>query len=344
MMKQIEFPLTYKAIELEAYQQNIVRAMLSLRLADKQMHALAADEILLKIDAASCNPSDIAFMQGTYNIVKPLPAIPGFEASGRVVALGNKVTDQNLLGKRVACFTQANDAGTWSEYLAVKPQQIMLHDQQLSISQSAGFFVNPFTAFGMFELALERQSKAIVVNAAGSLLASYLQVFAKQFGMKTIGIVRKQETMQMLLQQGWDEVLNSSEQDFDKKFQLIVNQAKADIAFDAVGGEMTGHLANHLPAQAMIVVYGGLSGKFIGNINPLPLIFREQLIRGFNLNLWLKRSSREKVEMAAKTITELMLEGKVQHKVQIEVDAKDVVLGLKKYLGNMSEGKMLIRF
>jgi hypothetical protein len=48
--------------------------------------------------------------------------------------------------------------------------------------------------------------------------------------------------------------------------------------------------------------------------------------------------------MAAKTITELMLEGKVQHKVQIEVDAKDVVLGLKKYLGNMSEGKMLIRF
>lgn len=343
-MSQLTFPLKYKAIELASYQPNIVRAMLSLRLVEKQLQQLEENEVLIKIDAASCNPSDIAFLQGNYNVVKPLPATPGFEASGRIIALGSNINEQALLGKRVACFTQAVDSGTWSEYIVLKSGQFILHDQKLSVSESAGFFVNPFTAYGMIELALEKQATAIVVNAAGGVLASYLQVFAKQFGMKTIGIVRNEETARLLFSNGWTDVLISSDEAFEDKLKQTAFNYPASIAFDAVGGEFTGLLVRCLPNNATIVVYGGLSNKVIGDIYPLSLIFGEQIIRGFNLNHWLKRASNEKLQLATKTISEMMIEGKIENKVQIEVNASEVARGLKQYLGNMSAGKMLIRF
>ena len=45
-------------------------------------------EVLVKIEAAPINPSDLAFLMGLYSIDKPLPAIPGFEGSGTVISSG----------------------------------------------------------------------------------------------------------------------------------------------------------------------------------------------------------------------------------------------------------------
>ncbi len=38
-------------------------------------------EVLIKIDSSPVNPSDNSFLKGVYSTEKPLPVIPGFEAS-----------------------------------------------------------------------------------------------------------------------------------------------------------------------------------------------------------------------------------------------------------------------
>ena len=45
-------------------------------------------EVLVKIEAAPINPSDIVFLKGLYGSKKPLPVVPGFEGSGTVVENG----------------------------------------------------------------------------------------------------------------------------------------------------------------------------------------------------------------------------------------------------------------
>ena len=43
------------------------------------------DQVLVKVEAATLNPSDILFMRGLYNIKLSYPYTPGWEGSGVVV-------------------------------------------------------------------------------------------------------------------------------------------------------------------------------------------------------------------------------------------------------------------
>jgi len=51
---------------------------------------LKKNEVLIKIECSPLNPMDLSFIKGSYSSVKKLPATPGFEASGTVVASGGK--------------------------------------------------------------------------------------------------------------------------------------------------------------------------------------------------------------------------------------------------------------
>ena len=44
--------------------------------------------MLVKVDSAPINPSDLAFLQGSYSSEKKYPCVPGFEGSGTVVSSG----------------------------------------------------------------------------------------------------------------------------------------------------------------------------------------------------------------------------------------------------------------
>lgn len=340
----MNFPFTYKAIELPAYNLNTLRAILSLRVVEKTIENLGQNSLLIKMKAAPCNPSDIAFMQGTYNIVKAVPAVPGFEGTGVVVAVGKEIDSQLWIGKSVACFSQASGDGTWAEYIETTPAHTLLLDEKLSTEQGACFFINPFTAWGLFESALRSKTTAIIVNAAGSRVADYLLVLAQRHKIKTIGIVRKPQTALTLKQKGWDEVIVSSAEGFQEELQRIVTALNVKIAFDAVGGEATGLLSNCMPAAAEIIVYGGLSGKTIGEINPLQLIFNNLTIKGFNLNDWFRNVDLMKLKEIQKELTSMIYTSQVQCPVTMHVGMHDLLQGLKHYLGSMSEGKMLIKF
>ena len=67
--------------------------------------------MLIKVEAATLNPSDILFMQGKYNVKLNYPYTPGWEGSGIVVAAGEGA-GQGLIGKRVA-FMKSFEVGTY---------------------------------------------------------------------------------------------------------------------------------------------------------------------------------------------------------------------------------------
>lgn len=59
-------------------------------------------EVLIRVESAPINPSDLSFLNGFYSSQKQPPCTPGFEGSGVVIQSGGGFMGWSLNGKRVA--------------------------------------------------------------------------------------------------------------------------------------------------------------------------------------------------------------------------------------------------
>ena len=328
-----------KGIILPQYNKNIIRALLSLKPEEKELRAPGKDEVVIKIHAAPCNPSDMAFMQGGYNIVKTLPSIMGFEGSGIVVDAGEEAS--HLIGKRVSCFTQDDSDGTWAEFLITKKENVILLKEEMDMDQAACFTVNPFTAHGMMEIARVNESKAIVLNAAGGQVPNMMRIMAKKEGLETINIVRKEETASTLKENGEKYVLLETDEDFYKQLKTFCHQLEATTAFDAVGGAQSGQIFNAMPKDSELIIYGGLSNKAVSGLNTLNLVFNQKFIYGFSLPDW--KSEIFNFDEISESLQDKFIDGSFKTKIQGTTSLDNVVKGLRNYIANMSGGKVLIK-
>lgn len=337
---QEKLPNSKKCISLPAYNPNIIRSLLSMELVEKPLKVLEANQVLIRVKAASCNPSDIAFLQGGYNIVKTLPAVPGFEGTGKVVACGPGADD--LLDENVSFFTQADEDGSWSDYLITNAGNCNIISENLPLEQAAAFSINPFTAYGLIERARINKSTAVIVNAAGGQLAGLIRSIAAENSTQIINIVRKQQHIEKLNNAGAKYVLCSSDDDFEKQLIEIAHLLKATTAFDAVAGDQSGILLACMPGGSELIVYGGLSGKPVSGIEVLDIIFHKKIVSGFDLNRFYSTKNRKELMEISGELENMFLKGKLINKVQLKTKLSDFRKGIRQYLGDMSAGKVLL--
>lgn len=338
----MKLPGKMNAIVLEKYNPNIVRALRSMKVEELTTPAPAEHGVIVKVEASPVNPSDIAFLLGGYNIVKPLPAIPGFEGVGKIVATG-KGLDPAFVGERVVFFTQDDHGGAWSEYVALREEQVFPVSIELPVEQAACLFVNPFTAYALFEHIHTNQHKAIIQSAANGQLGRFIRFFAGDHQVEVINLVRKNDHVTQIQKEGCRHVLNIFDDDFEEKLSELSEKLNATAAIDAVGGELTGKLLNAMPAGSEVIVYGGLSGMPVSGIETLELIFNNKILSGFNLNDWLAEKSAEEFKKISGYIQLLFMEKKLETKISQVYKMDDFYNGLRSYISDMSAGKILIQ-
>lgn len=330
-----------KAVVLQEYNSNLGRVLRSLSVQEKEIRAPGDDEVLVKMDGAPCNPSDIAFLRGMYIIAGSVPVIPGFEGAGTVVATGSDLAAMNLWGKRVSCFSQGSGEGTWAEYFTVKAVNCIPVREGLSVEQAACLAVNPFTAAGLMEIAAVEKHRAIILTAAGGQVSAFIRKMAGNAGIPVINIVRSDHQVHALSELGEQYVLNQKGDIFADRLKTLSKQLGATIAFDAIGGEMTGILLNAMPSDSRVILYGGLSGLPATNLDILEVIFHGKSLRGFNLADWISHTSTERFGEISGQLQDQIISGELSTRIQATFPFEQVVRGLLQYVGNMSKGKVL---
>ena len=330
-----------KSVILPAYNKNIIRAMLSLKVEEISLPVPTNEEVLIKVHASPVNPSDIAFIQGSYNIVKSLPATPGFEASGIIEDAGHN--QKHLIGKKVSCFVQDDRGGTWSEYVTANIHDIIFLKEDMNMDQASCFTVNPLTSYGLMEIALQYEAKAIIQNASGGQVASFIRKMATIGGIEVIDIVRKKETAKQLLTEGAKYVLVDTDDDFPVKLKELSEKLSPTVAYDAVGGNLGAQMFNALSPDSELVVYGGLSGKQLSELNIMDIIFENKIISGFNLIDWKNEIGVEEFNRAADELQDLFIDGTLSTKIATSTSLENIVKGLRDYIANMSGGKLLVK-
>ncbi len=340
-MSVFEIPSKMKAVLLQSYNTNIVRAMVGLKVMTIDMPVIGAQQVQIKIDAAPCNPSDIAFIRGLYGVKKNLPAVPGFEGCGLVVAAGKHEEAQKLIGKKVSCIASDDGYGSWAEYMITDFKNCIEVIENIPNEQSACMFINPLTAFALVETAKQKNTNAIILNAAASQTGQMIRVFAQKNSIKTINIVRSEMQVQQLQNRGEQYILYSLDEQFEQKLNETALALNAVVAIDAVSGAMTGKLLHAMPVGGTVIIYGGLSGNPASDISVLDIIYQKKTIIGFNLMDWIQEKDAASFKRITDQLQTMIISNELITEVQGKYHFTELNSGLKQYLGNMSAGKVL---
>jgi NADPH:quinone reductase-like Zn-dependent oxidoreductase len=297
-------------------------------------------EVLMKVEAAPINPSDLALLLSVadpatanrtsdHAVRLEVPswgqrmlegrkgqAMPvGNEGAGTVVDAGDE-QGRGLVGKRVA----AAGGEMWAEYRAVPMAMVMPLPDDATARDGASSFVNPMTSLAMTEVMKRDGSPALIHTAAASNLGQMLQRICKADGIPLINIVRKPEQQAILRDLGAEHALNSEDPGFMRDLVEACAATGATVAFDAVGGgELAGNILTAMEAaqqqkmaeysrygsdvQKTVYVYGRL------DLSPTvvpPSVGMAWAARGFLLPHFLAEAGGEtRMRMAGRVLSEL---------------------------------------
>jgi NADPH2:quinone reductase len=219
----------------------------------------AADEVVLRIDAAPINPSDIILLLGPVDpatirasgipshpkasasippermlglrarLDKALPA--GNEGAGIVVDAGSDVRE--LIGRTLAA---RSPLGMYAQYRVVKAADCLVLPGGVSPRDAASALINPLTVLGMVETMRREGHSALVHTAAASNVGQMLNKVCLTDGIPLVNIVRNQTQLDVLRELGATRVIDSSSPAFRGDLVESLAETGATLAFDAIGG------------------------------------------------------------------------------------------------------------
>lgn len=304
-------------------------------------------EVLVKMYAAPINPSDLAFLAGKYGLKKPFPVVPGFEGSGEVVSAGPGILPKLWLGKKVACAASPEYNGCWAEYMVTKATMCVPLSTNVSLDQASMMFVNPMTALAFFDVYKNlpnpsKQKRGIINTAAASALGKMVIKLGKRKGIPVISVVRRDEQIELLKNEGAEYIANSSSPEFEEELKEMAHKLNATIIFDAVGGSLVQKLLDATPGKSTLFIYGRLSEETCV-IQPGDLIFTGNQIEGFWLTNWLKGKSLIQTIGNTRKIQSL-IGNELGTSIYKTFSPEQIQEAVETYKNNMSKGKVLIRF
>jgi NADPH:quinone reductase-like Zn-dependent oxidoreductase len=335
-------PKTMRAVVLEKYHADILDAIRGLKVQERPTPSPRRGQVLVRIEATPCNPSDLLLLQGKYGALKKLPTVPGWEGAGAVVASGGGLYARWLVGKRVACALRHDRDGTWAEYFVADASDCIPLKSELPIEQAASFIVNPLTALGLLETARRDGQAAAVHTASASQVGRMMLVIAADMNYPLIHVVRRDEQAELLRSRGAQHVLNSSLGSFAHELKALCAKLRATAVFEAIAGDMTGIILNALPPKSTVYLYGALSEEPCGGIDPIEIVFHQKSLSGFYLGNWLRSRGLVGVLRAAAKVQRMLIDRRIETTIQRRLGLDEVVEGLQQYVANMTDGKVLI--
>ncbi len=192
----------------------------------------AADEVLIRIHAASVNPLDwkIRGGFGKDNFKHHLPLILGWDVAGTIEATGSQV-DQFQTGDAVYGYTSLYRDGAYAEFIVAKTTEIALKPTSVDFLEAAAIPVAALTPWqALFDTAGLSANQRVLIHAASGGVGSLAVQLAKAKGAYVIGTASARNA-DFLRKLGTDEIIDYQ----TTKFETVVQDV--DVVFDTIGGD-----------------------------------------------------------------------------------------------------------
>lgn len=283
----------------------IMKEYMKLECIDVDIPKLKADEVLVKIMAASVCGSDINGIDGKSGR-RQVPIIMGHEASGVIADIGANVSkfkigdrvtfdstiycgycdycnkgQVNLCDNRKVLGVSCDDYrqnGTYSEYVAI-PYHIIYKIKDNVRFQDAALVEPMSVALHAVNLLEIESSDVVLILGTGTIALFVVQFLKIRKPKKIIVVGRNSEKLNLAKNLGADEVINSSEEYVSDAIIKLTNSKGVDKSIDAAGSQITFSCGiESLRKGGTFVTLANLDKTF--NLNIGSVITKQLTIKG----------------------------------------------------------------
>ena len=256
-----------KAIVLRSYGSPDV-----LQYEDIEKPIAAADEVLVKVRAASVNPLDWRLVRGEPCVIraatglrKPKSARVGADVAGVVEAVGINV-NQFRPGDSVFGAI-GTSPGAFAEYVCAKEDALVLKPENLTFEQAAAVPVAALTALQGLRKGQLQAGQTILINGAAGGVGTFSVQIAKSWGARVTGVCSTRN-VEMVRSIGADDVIDYTREDF------TASAMRYDLIFDCMGNRSLSACRSVMSKEGTYVIVGGPSGRCVGPLGSLlkPLL------------------------------------------------------------------------
>jgi NADPH:quinone reductase-like Zn-dependent oxidoreductase len=311
----------------------------NLKFQDVEKPTPADDQLLVKVRAASVNPLDWHFVEGTPYLMralaaglrKPKDTQLGVDFAGTVEAVGKNVTrfkpGDEVFGGRTGAF---------ADYVCVRESRaVALKPASVTFEQAASVPIAGITALQALRDKGQLQAgQKVLINGASGGVGTFAVQIAKSYGAEVTGVCSTRN-VDLVRSLGADHVIDYTKEDFTKTDQLY------DLIVDNVGNRSLSECRRVLKPKGTFVLVGGGGANEQGLIGPMAKPLRLMLVSPFvsqKMGMILAELNHDDLALLA----DLMQSGKVKPVIDRTYKLSDVPEAIKYLERGHARGKVII--
>src|SRR6266480_3834996 len=227
----------------------------NLKLENIEKPAPNDDQLLVRVHAASVNPYDWHFIEGTPKIIrlmgvglrKPKDTRLGVDFAGTVEAVGKNVTQfkpgDEVFGGR---------GGAFAEYVCPRATRaVALKPASVSFEDAASVNIAGITALqALRDKGKVQPGQKVLINGASGGVGTFAVQIAKSFGADVTGVCST-KNVDLVRSLGADHVIDYTKEDFAK------GEQRYDVILDNVPNHSLSECRRILNPQGKYVMIGG---------------------------------------------------------------------------------------
>jgi NADPH:quinone reductase-like Zn-dependent oxidoreductase len=250
---------------MKAIAQDRYGAPDTLELREVERPPVGADDVLVRVHAASANPYDLHFMRGLPYMVRGLASRAGFGLRGpRIAVRGRDVAGVvEVVGASVTLVRTGDDVygvgiGTFAGYALSSERELAPRPRSLTFEQAAAMPVAATTALrAMRDLGRVGPGTRVLVNGAAGGVGTFAVQTATALGGETTGVCSPRN-VELVRSIGADHVIDYTADDFTR------GQARYDLILDLVGNHSPSACRRVLAPDGMLLLSFGGSSTWFG--------------------------------------------------------------------------------
>lgn len=230
----------------------------ALHYAETTVPSPKADEVLVRIQAASVNRGDVYMLRGQPFFVRfgsglrrPKVKIPGADMAGVVEAVGREVSRFSP-GDAVFGDLSGHGRGAFAEYVAAPAAVLAQKPAEISFAAAAAVPMAGVTALqGLRTHGRLRAGRRVLINGASGGVGTFAVQIAKALGAHVTAVCSTGK-VELVAGLGADRVIDYRQEDFVRQSEQY------DLIFDTVANRTVAEYRSALSADGVFVTTGFL--------------------------------------------------------------------------------------